>query len=144
MITINEVQATMINRIKASDIPSTLIDVNGTAHPDEVRQYQWQGTKFAYPCIRVKVHNIKPVNTTCTVVNGKASLLVLGENPSALKINDIGSDLTELFHGLSWSDGEHQSKIFGVEAEQFAAERIEESGVWASEVKLTFSANKTS
>jgi hypothetical protein len=138
MITINEVQASLIARIKNSDIPAMLVDVNGTARPEEVRAYQWQGTKFGYPAIRVKVNTLKAINTSCSRVTVTGTILVLGENPSALLINDIGSALVELFHGQPFSDSVGQ--FSAIECTQMGGERVEEVGAWVSEVQLSLNA----
>jgi len=138
MITINQVQAAIINKIKDSNVPAMLVDVKGTARPEEVRAYQWQGTKFGYPAIRVKVSTLKAINTSCSRVNVTGTILVLGENPSALLINDIGSALVELFHGQPFSDSVGQ--FSAIECTQIGGERLEEVGLWVSEVQLSLNA----
>lgn len=140
MITINEVQASIIARLKINNIPSLLVDVNGVLRDDEIRAHQWQGSKFYYPCIRVKVLTHIPVNTTCSVIKNTASIWVFGENPSALLINDIGSAVLELFHGQPWSDS--VGRFSSVSGEQFGADRIEESGVWVTEIKLSMESSR--
>jgi hypothetical protein len=138
MITINQVQAAIIARIKASTVPAMLVDVHGTARTDEVRAYQWQGTKFYYPAIRVKAHELKPMNTNCNRVTVTGSMLVVGENPSALLINDIGSALLELFHGAPFTN--EYGQYSAIQCEQVGGERDEESGVWVSEVRFSMNA----
>lgn len=142
MITINEVQTSIVNKLKGSTVPLLLVDVHGTSRADEIRAHQWQGTKFFYPAVRVKVHTLVPENTTCSVVNITASVWVFGENPSALLINDIASEVVELFHGKGWSDD--VGRYVSPQAEQLGGDRIEESGIWLSEVKLTLKASKKS
>jgi hypothetical protein len=138
MITINKVQSSIINKIKNSDVPAMLVDVAGISRSEEVRAYQWQGTKFGYPAIRVKINSLKPINTTCSRVTVTGTILVIGENPSALLINDIGSALVELFHGKPFSDTSGQ--FSAIECSQVGGDRLEEVGVWVSEVQITLNA----
>jgi hypothetical protein len=138
MITINQIQAAIVARIKESNIPLMLADVNGVVRSDEVRAYQWQGTKFHYPAIRVKVHNTKPLSTACERVAADGSILVLGENPSALLINDVGSALLELFHGKPFKN--EYGSYSAIMCEHIGGDRVEESGVWVSEVKFSLNA----
>jgi len=134
---LEEVQGAIITKLKASTVPSMLIDSKGELHDDEIREVEWRGTKFYYPCVRVRVTPLTPttVSSSCTDVSCDANVLVIGENYSSLKINEIASEVLQIFHGYSGTIG--NIRMSGIGCIQHAADFKEESGVWVAEVKMS-------
>lgn len=133
---LEEVQGAIISKLKASTVADMLIDVKGDAHPEEIREVEWRGNKFFYPCVRVRVTPLTPkqVSSPCSEVTCDASVLVLGKDYSSLRINEIASEILQVFHGYAGTI--NNLRISGVGCVQHAADFREEFGVWVAEVKM--------
>ena len=133
---LEEVQGALITKLKASTVPAMLIDVNGVVHSDEIREVEWRGDKFYYPAIRVRVTHLTPttVSSSCTDVTCETSIFVIGEDYSSLRINQIASEIMQIFHGYSGTIG--TIRMSGVGCVQHAANFRQEDGVWVAEVKM--------
>lgn len=134
---LEEVQGAIISKLKASTVPAMLVDSQGVVHTDEIREVEWRGTKFYYPCIRVRVTPLTPktVSSSCTEVSCDASVLIIGEDYSSLKINQIASEVLQIFHGYAGTI--NSVRMSGVGCVQHAADFKEEGGVWVAEVKMS-------
>ena len=140
MITLQKIKEALILRIKSTpSITSLLVDVNGVVHLEEVRELEWQGTKFYYPNIRVRINQLTPISTTCDSADVQAVVLVFGENASSLKTDAIASEIMSVLHGLTFNSS--GTKLTGIRGVQYGADRLEDSGVWLSRVELQFRAN---
>lgn len=142
MITLPQVKQTLIERMKTTlAVTDLLKDVKGVPHPEEIREREWRGTKFTYPCIRVWISNFAPINSECTQVDCGAEIYVMGENPSSLQIDLIASQVMQLFHGKSFSWTDTGVKIVSPQCRQVGADYTEEGGVWVGVVTMSFKAN---
>jgi len=132
---LEEVQGAIITKLKASVVPEMLIDVKGVVHPDEIREVEWRGSKFFYPNVRVRIHKLTPttVSSSCTDATCEASVFIIGEDYSSLRINQIASEVLQIFHGYSGTIS--GIRLSGVGCVQNAAD-FQESGVWVAEVKM--------
>ena len=135
MITLPQVKAAVISRLKgAIPVTSLLVDVNGTPRTEEIRELEWQGTKFAYPNIRVRVEQFNPRNINCTQVDCLVHIYVFGEKYSSLTIDEIASQCLILFHGNPFQAA-NSIKLTAISCEQVGADRLED-GVWLGVVKM--------
>lgn len=90
MIPNNTVQAAIILFLKSKiAITSLLVDNAGVAHPDEIREVEWQGDTFAYPNIRVDLGTQTDAieETNCNISNITFSILVFSELYSSKEAN---------------------------------------------------------
>ena len=132
---LEEVKSAVITKIKSSDIPLKLVDVKGNLHPEEVREFEWRGSKFYYPNIRVRVQSLKPRTTdvNCSESRAVIHIVVFGENYSSKLIDEIASDILDLFHG--YSGRVEDIRLSSIECEHIGADFRGEVGVWAAEIK---------
>jgi hypothetical protein len=113
-------------------LTSLLASTNGQK---EVREIEWQGTKFSYPCVRVRVNKVTPTNTQCSQVMAESTFLVFSETPSSIEADTIASTILLQLHGKSFSvpSGTH---FGGIQIEQFGADRTEDNQAWMSKLNV--------
>jgi len=133
MITLLLCQEAMVAKLKDSPLVTSLI------HENEIREVWWQGTKFSYPNVRVRVENFRPLNTTCTRATLSGSIFVFSDLTSSYRAEQIASAILISLHGKSFEVG--SVKFTGMTCDQFGAQRVEESNVWQSEIKFLVTVN---
>ncbi len=84
MINNNEIQKQAIARLKADASLLSLL-THGT---DEIREDQWQGTTWVYPCIRVQLGTQIPV-AGCSQSAIPITILCYSEDASSIEVNEL-------------------------------------------------------
>jgi hypothetical protein len=104
----NTVQAAIISFLKSKvAITSLLVDNAGVAHPDEIREVEWQGDTFAYPNIRVDLGTQTDAieETNCDISNITFSILIFSELYSSKEANSIAGVIANIMHKKSMTSG---------------------------------------
>ena len=101
MLRNDEIQSGLITKLKASStIVAQLVDLNGSAVADEIREDQWQGDYFDYPNIRVRLISTTPLgDADCKHVKFNVSFQVFSESQSSLQADRIAGIINNEFHG---------------------------------------------
>jgi hypothetical protein len=126
-IRLNDVQQAMIEKLKLS---TTICGKLGD--PLDIREAEWQGTKFKFPNVRVRVDDFwrHEKNLGCGVFDTVLAIFVFADDASSLLVNDVASDIFDLLDQVSFSAG---SVKFGpCSVKQGGATWIMEGGVWQS------------
>lgn len=108
MIPNNTVQAAIILFLKSKlAITSLLVDNAGVAHPEEIREVEWQGDTFAYPNIRVDLGTQTDAieETNCNISNITFSILVFSELYSSKEANSMAGVIANIIHKKSMTSG---------------------------------------
>jgi hypothetical protein len=104
----NTVQAAIISFLKSKvAITSLLVDNAGVAHPDEIREVEWQGDTFAYPNIRVDLGTQTDAieETNCDISNITFSILIFSELYSSKEANSMAGVIANIIHKKSMTSG---------------------------------------
>jgi hypothetical protein len=104
----NTVQASIISWLKSKiAITSLLVDNAGVAHPEEIREVEWQGDVFAYPNIRVDLGSQVDAiaENNCEIFNIDFSILVFSEMYSSKEANVILGVIANIMNKLSITSG---------------------------------------
>jgi len=97
MLTNEDIKTGLIAYTKSRTvITDTLTDT------DEIREFQWQGTKFSYPCIRLRIIENSPFND-CAYNNITFSFLVFSEDASSKEADEIAGIIANELHERSFS-----------------------------------------
>lgn len=131
-VTLTDVQAALISKLKTTpSITSLLPD------PKEVREIEWVGSVFTYPNIRVRGAEFERKNPDCDIFIVKMNIFIFGENASSKTCNLIANEVYNLLDRKTIT-GSNFKCATRIQAKQFGADYIPESGVWRSEVNLIF------
>lgn len=101
----------------------------------EIRELEWQGTKFSYPNVRIRLNTFTPTTSDCNRYKVEGVIYVFDDEPSSEQTDRIGSAILTIIHGKSTSHG--STKFVGFTARQFGADRIEESNVWQGRIEFS-------
>jgi hypothetical protein len=129
MRTMIEIRSALITNIKAI-VSLTMFHEN---FPVEVRELNWKGNDFKYPCVRVGQLVLTPMNETCSAHKVDGSIMCFSELPSSLEADTISDIIFQALHGHSFSVGVVKFAMF--RCQQFEAVAVEESNVWQSTIK---------
>lgn len=100
----------------------------------EIREDQWQGTQFTYPCLRVDLKVQTPMRgSDCEMSKTTASIIVFTEDTSSKHADRIAGIVENSIDGMSFSDGIINGTI--VTKSLVPAKRIDER-TWRSEVTI--------
>ena len=108
MIPNNTVQAAIISYLKSKPtIVALLVDNAGVAHPDEIREVEWQGDTFSYPNIRVDLGTQEyPITeNNCNLTNLTFSIYVFSEMYSSKEANHIAGVIEGIINKKSITSG---------------------------------------
>lgn len=132
---LEDVQAALIAKIKANTTTTALL-----ANANEVRELEWVASKFLYPNIRVRVADFERQAPDCDIFDCLASVFVFADDASSLKTNQIASTVYDLLDTKNFSItvGTQLVRFGKIKAKQLGARWIEGSGVWQSEVTMSF------
>lgn len=136
MTSVVNIKSALITKIKSFSSVLTLL-----TDPLEIRELEWQGTKFNYPNVRVRVSEFQrnTPNSTCSLFDVVAVIHIFGEDASSMLTDKIADEIFSALDTKSFSVG--ITKLTGIKAKQFGAAWIQESGAWQSIVELRFQAS---
>jgi hypothetical protein len=122
----DQVQSAWITRLKANTTVLAELDDN-----DEIREDFWQGDKFTYPNIRVRViSNTPQAGRDCNLHDIVISTMVFSEEPSSQQADRIaGIIMTELHDRQFTSNG----IAFGVRTSDLIPAVRTDERTWRSE-----------
>jgi len=90
MMNNNDLQEAIVYRLKHN--AALLAALSDT---DEIREAQWQGIEFVYPCVRVALGNQVSALAGCELYNIAFSILVFSEEESSKEANEIAYLVSE-------------------------------------------------
>jgi hypothetical protein len=129
-----DVQQALIARLKLNTVLPTI----SPTYPEEIREREWRGTKFNYPCTRIRVNTLTPTEN-CSRQSMTATVYTFSVLPSSLQCNQISDEIKSYFQASSYSISGTQ--LSGVRAEQIGADWLEEDKAWLSIVNLSATTN---
>lgn len=98
MITNNQIQETLVTRLKDNTRPEIAALHAALASDEEIRENQFQGTEFDYPAIRVSFTYLNPTeNTPCRddIFRSYFSVVSYSESTSSLEADNIAGLVAE-------------------------------------------------
>jgi hypothetical protein len=96
MLSNNDIQAALLSYLKSkSTITSEVTNPDGII---EIREDQWQGTDFDYPCIRIRLISNVPQTSECDKTNISVSFLVFTEDASSQNSDKIAGIINTILH----------------------------------------------
>jgi hypothetical protein len=137
MKTLIETQEAMVSWLLSNTVITALVAT--TNGQKEIREIEWEGTKFTYPAVRVRATKITPTNTTCSSAEVELKIYVFSELPSSKEANNIASEIMMQLHGKSFSVtfiGGTIVRFIGTRVEQLGAIRTEDNQLWQSELTI--------
>lgn len=93
------IRTSLIDRLK-SNLAITIV-----VPASEIREYQWQGTDFTYPNIRLHITRNEPKNASCDVAEIEFSVFVFSELDSSIEAERIAGIINSELHARSFSVG---------------------------------------
>ena len=129
MLGLDDIRSALISYMKTK----TLI-TNALGNTTEIREGQWQGTEFDYPCIRVKTGPAVPqMAGECNVFDCSVSIMVFSEMAQSSQADDIAGIINTVLHRRGFSHG-------GVNFMMWTTRLIEavreDTTTWRSEVLI--------
>ena len=102
----------------------------------EIREYEWHGTRFTYPNVRVQIESFKRhlPGIECRLFDVIAHIVVFAEDATSLVADNIAAAIWEALD--TKTIGNSQIKLIGIKAVHMGAIRQIEGGVWQSEVQI--------
>lgn len=101
MISNNDIQAAIITRLKLTTALVTLLTTL-----NEIRETQWQGNEFVYPCVRVRVGpQTPPGNIQCAISRCRIVIQCFSENASSIEASNIAYAVLDALHGHTFTSG---------------------------------------
>jgi hypothetical protein len=130
------VKQALITRLKAESTVTSLL-TNGAT---EVRELEWQGTVFKYPCVRVRVEEFQrhTPGSDCKLFDVSAIVYVFADDATSLKTDLIATAINDVLDTKSFSDVPTTTKFVGIKTKQVGAAWATDGGVWSANVQLTF------
>lgn len=131
MISNDEVQSALITYIKSKPAVTGAL----LAGEAEIREDQWQGDVFTYPCVRLRLISNVPLGATkeCSVARVRMSWMVFSESSNSAEADRIAGVIYEELHRKQFVSNSIQFYLRGVDL--IPAARINER-TWRSEVLM--------
>ena len=125
------VKQCFIEKLKATTTVTTLI-----GNTVEIRDYEWHGTRFTYPNVRVQIESFKrsTPGIECRLFNVIAHIVVFADDATSLVADNIAAAIWEALD--TKTVGNTQVRLIGIKAVHMGAIRQVEGGVWQSEVQI--------
>lgn len=134
MLGIDEIRGALIDYMKSkSQITSAL------GSSSEIRERQWQGTEFEYPCIRVKIGSAVPqMAGECNIFDCSVSITVRSEEASSAQADNIAGIINSVLHRRSF---EQNGVKFNVWTTRLVEAIREDARTWRSELIVQATVN---
>lgn len=73
----------------------TAVDALAAPVPDNTAEFNYLGTQYVYPCVRVRVNSLRPLyrNGTCLKMLAAFELIAFSDSPSSLEVSQITNAL---------------------------------------------------
>ena len=94
------IKGAYISRMKANTTITAEL-TNGGAN--EIREAQWQGRDFSYPCVRVRILSVDPMQPDCNRYEITVAIAVFSEEGSSYQADRISGIISNELHGSSFS-----------------------------------------
>jgi len=130
VVTTNEIQEALLQTLK-----STATVVAKLASASAIKEDQWHGTHFVYPCIRVNVSFHAILVLHCSLYRTQIIIDCYSEKPSSYEANDIADTVLQAIDlDLVYNN---TIKFNDIGSFILPAQRIDED-TWLSKVNLTY------
>ena len=134
MLGVDDIRSALISYMKAN---STITTALGSTV--EIRERQWQGTEFVYPCIRVSIGSAVPqMAGECDVFDCNVSITVFSELAQSSQADNITGIINTVLHRRSFSYG---GVRFMVWTSRLIEAVREDTRTWRSELILQTTVN---
>lgn len=98
----DQIQSAMIDKLKLNTTITSELPAGAT----EVRGYQWQGTTFTYPNVRVRMISNVENSRNCDVSEITLSIQVFSEEPTPLECDRISGIIRSELHDKSFTQND--------------------------------------
>lgn len=134
MLGIDDIRGALIDYMKSK--PDIIAALGSTT---EIRERQWQGTEFDYPCIRVKINSIVPqMAGECNIFDCSLSILVFSETASSSQADNIAGIINTILHRRSFEQG---SVKFNLWTSRLVEAIREDARTWRAELIIQATVN---
>jgi len=124
MISINIIQEALVTKLKSSVALTAKL-----ATASEVREDQYQGRSYSYPCVRIDIGLELPY-ADCTLAQVPFSVLCYSEKASSFEANDIANVVNQLLHHKPFSGT--GIKFVQITSEGVEAAQREDERTWVA------------
>lgn len=134
MLGIDDIRGALIDYMKSK---TTITAALGST--TEIRERQWQGTEFDYPCIRVKINSAVPQMVgECNIFDCSLSILVFSEVASSSQADNIAGIINTVLHRRSFEQG---SVKFNMWTSRLVEAIREDARTWRAELVIQATVN---
>lgn len=133
MISNSDIKAAWVAKLKANAAIIALVSAQ------EIREFEWKGTDFVYPNIRVRLLNLTPTNTNanCQSFDSRVSILIFTELKSSKQADDIAAVVAEQFWGHTFSNSGVRFSGIILQSVSPAITPEEDTNSWRSAVEFS-------
>lgn len=133
MISNSDIKAAWVAKLKANAAIIALVSAQ------EIREFEWKGTDFVYPNIRVRLLNLTPTNTNanCQSFDSRVSILIFTELKSSKQADDVAAVVAEQFWGHTFSNSGVRFSGIILQSVSPAITPEEDTNSWRSAVEFS-------
>ena len=131
----DQIQAGLVSYLKGRTAVTSL--VTGT-YGVEIREDQWQGTKFTYPNVRVRLISNVPTDKTGCLHEFTAGIQVFSEEASSMESDQIAGIIGNELHGNGFQSN---NIAFTIQVTNLIPAIRSDMRTWRSEVLIRGSAS---
>ncbi len=129
MLGVDDIRSALISYMKTKTAITGAI-----GNTTEIRERQWQGTEFEYPCVRVKISSAVPqMAGECNIFDCNISIEVFSETAQSSQADDIAGIINTVLHRRSFS---HGGVRFMLWTSRIIEAVREDTRTWKSEVVI--------
>lgn len=138
MLSLNEIQAAVITRLKANAPLVAALGAGGV----EVRESQWQGNEFVYPCVRVRAGPLLPGATGCPY-RSDIGVVCFSEHASSQEAVNLAALVSTALDDQRFTDSTQQVRFAGIWLVEVLPPVRRDLRTWAVEVRCRCLATET-
>ncbi len=98
----DEIQSALISHLKGNAAIVNQLIIGGTDEK-EIREDEWKGVVFKYPCVRVRLISNIPIDPQCEYSNITFSIMVFSEKQSSQEADRISGIIANEMNAKSFS-----------------------------------------